>query len=98
MSYKTEKLKIRVRKLKPFFFALLTAIIIFFMFSCKPKVKEEPKYEEKIVSNLVQQQPAFMNPAAYMIAFTDGTSAYVSMEDYATCAIGDTVYLPIKTK
>lgn len=96
MSYKQEKLKIRLRKLEPFFFALLTAIIIFFMFSCKPKQKEEPKYEEKIVMNLVQQQPAFMNPPDYLVCFTDGTSAHVNIETYAKCVIGDTVYLLIK--
>jgi len=66
------------------------------MFSCKPKQKEEPKYEEKIVMNLVQQQPAFMNPPDYLVCFTDGTSAHVNIETYAKCVIGDTVYLLIK--
>ena len=66
------------------------------MFSCKQVKKEPTKYEEKIVSNLVQQQPAFMNPPDYLVCFTDGTSAHVSIETYAKCAVGDTVYLPIK--
>jgi len=99
MSYKTEKLKLKLKRMLPQFFGMLLIITLLTAFltiiSCKPTVKKEPKYEEKIVSNLVQQQPAFMNPPDYLVCFTDGTSVHVSIETYAKCAIGDTVYLPI---
>lgn len=89
MSYETEKLKIKIRKSIPFLCLILTVVLFFIFSSCQQKYERQSKY--KVIRNKVQQPPFFMNPPKYIIGCTDGTTIYVSIEDYALCKEGDSI-------